>query len=101
MFIFTTFISVGILWFLITFFSGSTNSEQSLRETWIVILGVGMVGLIGRFLLGPFAFLLEIVALYFLILKVCDLRRQIAMKICGYYLAISFLISLVLALFWA
>ena len=35
-----TFISVGILWFLITLFTRSTNSTHTLNETWIVVIGM-------------------------------------------------------------
>jgi uncharacterized membrane protein YuzA (DUF378 family) len=58
---------VGILWFLITLFTGSTDSSRSLRETWIVIIGMLIVGLLARFmlaaLLGDLEILIDIVAL--------------------------------------
>jgi hypothetical protein len=65
--LFGLFFQVGILWFLITLFTGSTDSSRSLRETWIVIIGMLIVGLLARFmlaaLLGDLEILIDIVAL--------------------------------------
>ena len=98
MHLFGLFFQVGILWFLITLFTGSTDSSQSLRETWIVIFGMLIVGLLTRFLLpgvlGYFAVLIDIVALYFLVDKVCGANRKITIRICAWYFGISFLIGL-------
>ncbi|MGC6426503.1 MAG: hypothetical protein ACON5H_05840 [Akkermansiaceae bacterium] len=77
---------------MITIFTGSTNSSQSLRETWIVLLGMLIASYLARFLfggvLGPFAGLLSIAVLYFLIGKICGVRRKVALRICGWYLGI-------------
>ena len=99
MFIFGLFIQVGILWFLITLYSNSTNSSTSLRETWIVILGVAIVGILSRLLLGgilsPLLLgILPLVALYFLVDKVCGLSQRNTIKICAWYLLISILINI-------
>jgi len=97
--LFGLFFQVGILWFLITLFSGSTNSDQSLRETWIVVIGMLIVGLLTRFLLPDLlsfaAILIDIVALYFLVDKVCGTSRKATIRICAWYLGISFMIGLV------
>ena len=92
------FFQVGILWLLITIFTNSVDSSRSLRETWIVIIGMMLFGLISRWfladLLGVFTGLLDLVALYFLIDKVCGQSRKVTLKICGWYLGISILIGL-------
>ena len=93
-----TFLSVAILWFLITLFTGTRDSSQSLRETWIVVCGVGIVGILSRFLLvhilGPFTALLQIAVLYFLVDWACGCSRKATIKICAYYTATCALISL-------
>ena len=94
-------LQLGILWFLITLFTDSTNSSQSLRETWIVLFGVMLVGLLSRLflgdLIGPFTAIIEIAVLYLLIDKVCGTDRRSTLNICGWYLLISILINLGLA----
>ncbi len=95
---FGTFLSVGVLWFLITLFTGSTDSSQSLRETWIVVIGMLIVSLLSRLLLGgilgPFTVVINIAALYLLIDKVCGASRKTTIKICAWYCGISFVIGL-------
>ncbi len=92
------FLQVGILWFLITYFTRQTNASASLPEAWIVIIGTLIVGMPTRVLLGsllgPFTAVIEILALYFLIQKVCGTPRGTSMKICGWYLGVSLLISI-------
>ncbi|HEY1121685.1 MAG TPA: hypothetical protein VGE67_08800, partial [Haloferula sp.] len=65
--VFGTFLQVGILWFLITLFTRSTSSSQSLTETWIVVIGMLIVSFLTRLLLGailgPFTLLINIAAL--------------------------------------
>jgi hypothetical protein len=91
--------NVGILWFLITLFTRQTNSTVSLGETWIVIIGAMVVGIMSRLLLGgvlgPFVVIIDIIALYFLVDKACGTPKQTTIKICGWYLGISFLSGLV------
>lgn len=94
-------LQVGILWFLITLFSRSTNSSQALTETWIVVIGMLIVGILTRLFLsgrlGPFTAIIDIAALYWLVDKVCGTSRKVTFKICGWYFGISFLISLFFA----
>lgn len=101
--VFGLFFQVGILWLLITIFTESTNSSQSLRETWIVIIGMMMVGTLNRWLLyahlGFFTVVLEIAALYNLIDKVCGVSQKATLKICGWYLGLSILVGFVSAAF--
>ncbi|MCW1883658.1 hypothetical protein OKA04_02890 [Luteolibacter flavescens] len=96
------FLQVGILWFLITLFTGSTSSSRSLTETWIVVIGMLIVSFLVRLLLGgilgPFTFVIEIAALYLLVDKVCGTRRNVTIRICAWYLGISFLFSLFFAM---
>jgi hypothetical protein len=91
-------ISVAILWFLITLFTRSTSSSQSLTETWIVVIGMLMVGMLSRWLLedllGPFTFVVNVVALYFLVDKVCGTSRAVTIRICAWYFGLSLLIGL-------
>ena len=46
------FISVATLWFLITLFTRSTSSSQSLTETWIVVIGMLIIGMLTKWLLA-------------------------------------------------
>lgn len=97
-----TFLAVGILWFLITWFTSSTNSSHSLNLTWIVVIGMLIVGMLTKFflsgILGPFTVIVDIAALYFLVDKVCETSQRITVRICAWYLGLSFLISLVFKL---
>jgi len=99
--IFGTFLSVGILWFLITLFTRSTSSSKSLNETWIVVFGMLIVSFLSRLLLGgllgPFTIIVNIAALYLLVDKVCDTDRRTTIKICVWYFGLSLLIGLCLA----
>lgn len=88
-----TFLDLGILWFLIVLFTGSIDANQSYRETWIVIFGVMVVGLVFRSFLGDALRLLatpfQLVALYYLVGWSCGTGRRTTLKICGWYLVVS------------
>ena len=88
-----TLLDLGILWFLIGVFTGSIDANQSYRETWIVIFGVMIVGMVFRSLLGdslrPLATLFQLVALYYLVDWSCGTDRRTTLKICGWYLVAS------------
>jgi len=43
---FGTFLDLGILWFLITLFTGSIDSDRSFREARIVAFGVKIIGFV-------------------------------------------------------
>lgn len=92
-----TFVSLGILWFLITLFTDSIDSEASFREAWIVYFGVAIVGIPCRLILAdglePLAAVGETAALYFLVGKVCETDRRTTMKICGWYLLGTLVVS--------
>lgn len=92
-----TFLDLGLLWFLITLFTGSIDAERSFRETWIVVFGVMIVGLVARSLLGdslrPLATPIQLVALYFLVDWSCGTDRRTTLKICGWYLVASVTMS--------
>ncbi|WP_411846761.1 hypothetical protein AAFN60_04190 [Roseibacillus persicicus] len=98
-----TIINVSILWFLITLYTRSTNSAESLRETWIVVIGMAIVRLLSHLILGgilgPFTFFIELVALYFLTEKICETSRKVSLKICLWYFLISVFLGLVFRLF--
>jgi len=100
--IISLFLQVGILWFLITLFTRSTNSSQTLIETWIVVIGMLIIGGLTRFflsgILGPFTIVIEAAALYFLVGKVCGASRKATLKICGWYFGLSLLTGLFFAL---
>ena len=93
-----TFLDLGILWFLIVLFTGSIDADQSYRETWIVIFGVMIVGLVFRSLLGdslrPLATAFQLVALYYLVDWACGTDRRTTLKICGWYLVASVAMSM-------
>jgi hypothetical protein len=92
------FVQLGFLWFLISLFTESSNPGQSLRETWIVIFGTAIINVLGQLLLGsilgPFAGLIAVVALYFLVLKVCGTDRRSALNICGWFFGILVVLDL-------
>lgn len=96
------FLQVGILWFLITLFTRSTSSSESLNETWIVVFGMLIVSFLTRLLLGgilgPFTVVINIAALYLLVDKVCGTSRKVTVRICAWYFGISFLIGLFFAM---
>lgn len=98
MYVFNLFLQVGILWFLVTLYSRSSNSSSTLRETWIVVLGVLCVGFVARlalgWLLGPFVGLINIAALYLLVDKVCGLSQKATMKICVWYIVSLFILGI-------
>ena len=99
MFILNILLQVGVLWFLITFYSRATKSSSTLRETWIVVIGVFIVGVISRFLLGwilgSFTGIISLIALYFLVDKVCGLSRKITIKICVFYTIIMVILGVI------
>lgn len=93
-----TFLHLGILWFLITLFTDSTNAEQSYRETSIVIFGVMTIGVFFQLFLGSslLAIPVQLGALYYLVDWACGCDRRITLKICGWYLAASLTINIVI-----
>ncbi len=90
-----TFLELGILWFLITLFTDSTNAEQSYRETSIVIFGVMTIGVFFKLLLpdNPLVIPVQLAALYYLVDWSCGCDRKITLKICGWYLLTSLTVS--------
>lgn len=103
-FIAGTFTSVALLWLLITIFTRATSSSDSLTETWIVIIGMQIVHFFSRFLLvgliGPFVFLVELAALYILVDRVCEIGRPRTIRICLWYVGLSFLMNLIFVILW-
>lgn len=93
-----TFIDLCILWVLIVGFTGSIDAEQSYRETFIVVFGVMLVGLVAGFILNDSLQLLvtplRLVALYFLVGWSCGTPRKTTLKICGWYLVASVTMSM-------
>lgn len=104
MFIAGTFISVALLWLLITFFTRATDPSESLTETWIVIIGMQIVRFFSRLLLGgvigPFVVLIELAALYLLVDRVCEIGRPRTLRICLWYVGLSFLMNLIFVILW-
>ena len=100
MFIAHLFIQVAVLWCLIAIYSGSSGSSSSVQhESWVVIIGVAIVGIVSRLLLagilGPFTDVIPLIALYFLVDKVCDLGRDKTIKICSFYVVIMIMLGIV------
>jgi len=98
MFITSLIIPAAILWFLITFFTRSTNASQTQTEALIVVSGMLVVRLVTRFFLagflGIFVVVVNIVVLYVLVDKVCGTSRAVTIRICAWYFGISILINL-------
>lgn len=97
------FLHVGVLWFLIAFFTRSNDSKQSLREASIVVFGIFFVRLATILLqlrgsLSPLALVIEIAALYLLVDKVCGCSLRTTVKICGWYIGISILFAVISSL---
>ena len=44
-------------------------------------------------LLGPLTFVVNVVALYFMVDKVCGTNKAVTIRICAWYFGISFLIN--------
>lgn len=91
-------IELGLLWWLITYFTGSLDAGESYREAWIVIFGVMLVSLVANAALGEaggiFALPLKVLALYYLIGWACDTDRKTTRRICGWYLLGSLAVRL-------
>ncbi len=98
-------ISASLLWLLLTLFSRSQNSSQNLTESWIVIFAMLIIDWVLRLTVAPFigsfTALIHMVALYFVIAKVCDLDRGRTIRICVWYFLISFLMKLFLILLFS
>ena len=93
------FLDLGILWFLIVLFTGSLDAEHSYRETWIVIIGLMIIHLAARAVVGDDLQLLALpiqwVGLYYLVDWACETDRRTTLKICGWYAGSSLVIGLV------
>ena len=87
----------GLLWFLITYYTRQTNSDQSWREAKIVLIGILFVTILTRLLLwdvlGIFVLVIEAVALYMIIDKVCGTSQRVTVKICAWYFTIILLVG--------
>jgi hypothetical protein len=62
------------------------------------MVGMIIVGFFSRLLLGgilgPFTGIISLIALYFLVDKICDLNRKITIKICIFYVVIMILFGI-------
>jgi len=92
-------IELGILWFIITLFTRSLDSQDSFRDTLVVLFGMIIVRLVLGVLPGflqvdspltfPVIYAISLVALYFLVRWSCDTERKTTLKICGWYIVAS------------
>jgi len=93
-----TFLSVAVLWVLIYIFTDCSDSSQSFGEAWIVVIGLRIAryfsALLLDGLLGPFSVVINIVALYLLVAIVCGTTWKITIKICAWYLGMSYLVGI-------
>ena len=93
-----TFLDFAVLWFLIAIFTESSESEESVRDTWIVVFGVGMAGMVSQWILGDslrlLALPIEGITLYCLVEWSWGTERKITLKICGWYLGTSAVLKL-------
>jgi len=96
--IFSIFISLALLWFLVTLFTRSTNSSQTLTESWIIVIGMLIVNLLSKLFLyhflGIFTLVVNIIALYFLVDKICGTPKSITIRICAWYFGLTFVMNL-------
>jgi hypothetical protein len=95
-------ISLTLLWILIALFNKSGHPELDQREAQIVVMGVAIVGIIAWLLFGrifrPAPALLQLVALFILVERVCETDRPTTIRICGYYLLVLFVLHFILRL---
>jgi hypothetical protein len=83
-FILQHFVPLGLLWVLIVIFTGSRDSEQSYREALICACG--------RAVPMPYELLrypVQLVALFFLVDRVCECSRSVTWRILIWYVVIS------------
>jgi hypothetical protein len=100
------FLSGAILWFLITLFTDSLDSEESFTETSIVVIGMIGAGIITHLILVmvgvPFGGIIktgvQALVVYFLVLKICGTDRKTSVKVVVWFFGISFVMNLVISL---
>jgi hypothetical protein len=92
-FIISHLTSLPLLWVLIVYFTRSLDNKQSFREAFICTLGLAVISMIfAWFVFVPFNLLrfpVQMVALYFLIDRVCECSVATTWRIVIWYLVIS------------
>ena len=93
-----TIFDLALLWFLIVYFTGSISSEHSYRETWIVVFGTKIVGLVSSFALPDgfreLAAVAQLITLFYLVGWTCGTDGRTTLKICGWYLALGLILQI-------
>lgn len=92
-FILQHFFPIGLVWILITIFTGSRDEDQSYREALICTCGLAAISMIfSWFLPEQFALLrypIQVIALFFLVERVCESSRATTWRIIIWYVVIS------------
>jgi len=95
-------IQVGVLWFLINYFTGETDPDAGLRKTLFVVAIVVAANLVLTFavrpMIGGFSSLISLIVLYSAVGWVCETTRRESLWITGGYLVALGLIELVIGL---
>lgn len=96
-------ISAGTLWFLLVLFHEGSNFDAQEQQALAIILVVSLVGWVANLLLpdgfGPVALLLQVVALYFAVDKLCGYSTRTTWKIVGSFFGAHLILSMIIAHF--
>ena len=99
-FILQHFLPLGLVWVLIVIFTGSRDEDQSYREALICASGLAVISMIFAWFLPDQITLLrypiQVIALFFLVDRVCECSRATTWRITIWYVVISlfFLIAM-------
>lgn len=87
------FVPLGLIWVLIVIFTGSRDSDQSYREALICASGLAVISMIFAWVVpAPYNLLrypVQLVALFFLVDRVCECSRSVTWRILIWYVVIS------------
>ena len=102
-FILQHFSPLLLLWVLIVIFTGSRDDEQSYREALICTVGLAVISMVFAWLVpSPFNLLrfpVQLVALYFLVDRVCECSVATIWRIIIWYVVLSVLFWLLFEAF--
>jgi hypothetical protein len=92
-FLFSHLSPLLLVWLLIVIFTGSRDSEQSYREALICTIGLAVISIIFSFFVPyPYKlirFPLQVVALYFLIDRICGCSIATTWRIIIWYVVLT------------
>lgn len=102
-FILQHFAPLTLLWLLIVIFTGSRDDEQSYREALICAIGLAAISMFFTWVLPApvrlLRFPVQLVAMFFLVDRVCQCARATTWRIVIWYAVITILFWLFFSLF--